>query len=63
MINQCNVMKKIIIQYSLLSILSIFLVSCNTGSQESKAVDDIRMGRIPIATDCHWVGYAAIWYN
>ena len=26
-------------------------------------VDDIRMGRTAIATDCHWVGYAAIVYR
>jgi MEMO1 family protein len=26
-------------------------------------VDDIRMGRTAIATDCHWVGYAAIGYR
>jgi AmmeMemoRadiSam system protein B len=27
------------------------------------AVDDLRMGRTAIATDCHWVGYAAIGYR
>ena len=27
------------------------------------SVDDIRMGRTAIATDCHWVGYAAIGYK
>jgi AmmeMemoRadiSam system protein B len=27
------------------------------------AVDDIRMGRTAIATDCHWVGYASIGYT
>lgn len=27
------------------------------------SVDDIRMGRTAIATDCHWVGYAAIGYR
>lgn len=26
-------------------------------------VDDIRMGRTAIATDCHWVGYAALGYR
>jgi AmmeMemoRadiSam system protein B len=26
-------------------------------------VDDIRMGRTAIATDCHWVGYAAIGFR
>jgi AmmeMemoRadiSam system protein B len=26
-------------------------------------VDDIRMGRTAIATDCHWVGYAAVGYR
>jgi MEMO1 family protein len=26
-------------------------------------VDDIGMGRTAIATDCHWVGYAALGYN
>jgi len=26
-------------------------------------VDDLRMGRTAIATDCHWVGYAAIGYK
>jgi MEMO1 family protein len=26
-------------------------------------VDDLRMGRTAIATDCHWVGYAAIGYR
>lgn len=26
-------------------------------------VDDLRMGRTAIATDCHWVGYAAIGFN
>jgi AmmeMemoRadiSam system protein B len=26
-------------------------------------VDDLRMGRTAIATDCHWVGYAAIGYT
>jgi MEMO1 family protein len=26
-------------------------------------VDDIRMGRTAIATECHWVGYAAIGYR
>ena len=27
------------------------------------AVDDIRMGRTAIATNCHWVGYAALGYR
>jgi len=27
------------------------------------SVDDIRMGQTAIATDCHWVGYAAIGYR
>lgn len=27
------------------------------------SVDDIRMGRTAIATDCHWVGYAALGYT
>lgn len=27
------------------------------------AVDDLRMGRTAIATDCHWVGYAALGYR
>jgi AmmeMemoRadiSam system protein B len=26
-------------------------------------VDDLRMGRTAIATDCHWVGYAALGYR
>jgi MEMO1 family protein len=26
-------------------------------------VDDIRMGRTAIATNCHWVGYAALGYR
>jgi AmmeMemoRadiSam system protein B len=26
-------------------------------------VDDIRMGRTAIATDCHWVGYAALGFR
>jgi AmmeMemoRadiSam system protein B len=26
-------------------------------------IDDIRMGRTAIATDCHWVGYAAVGYR
>lgn len=26
-------------------------------------VDDLRMGRTAIATDCHWVGYAAVGYR
>ena len=26
-------------------------------------VDDIRMGRTAIATNCHWVGYASIGYR
>jgi len=29
-------------------------------ASEHIPVDDIRMGRTAIATDCHWVGYAAI---
>jgi AmmeMemoRadiSam system protein B len=30
---------------------------------EHISVDDIRMGRTAIATDCHWVGYAAIGFR
>jgi MEMO1 family protein len=30
---------------------------------EHMPVDDIRMGHTAIATDCHWVGYAAIGYR
>jgi AmmeMemoRadiSam system protein B len=31
-------------------------------TSEHLPVDDIRMGRTAIATDCHWVGYAAVGY-
>jgi AmmeMemoRadiSam system protein B len=32
-------------------------------TSEHIIVDDIRMGRTAIATDCHWVGYAALGYR
>jgi AmmeMemoRadiSam system protein B len=32
-------------------------------ASEHIPVDDIEMGRTAIATDCHWVGYAAIGYR
>jgi AmmeMemoRadiSam system protein B len=32
-------------------------------TSEHIMVDDIRMGRTAIATDCHWVGYAALGYR
>jgi AmmeMemoRadiSam system protein B len=32
-------------------------------TSEHIPVDDLRMGRTAIATDCHWVGYAAVGYR
>jgi AmmeMemoRadiSam system protein B len=44
--------------------LSGYLVGYSTSiTSPHIPVDDIRMGRTAIATDCHWVGYAALGYR
>jgi AmmeMemoRadiSam system protein B len=44
--------------------LSGFLVGYSTSiTSEHIPVDDIGMGRTAIATNCHWVGYAALGYR
>ncbi len=44
--------------------LSGYLVGYSTSiTSPHIPVDDVRMGRTAIATDCHWVGYAALGYR
>ena len=45
------------------SLKSEFLEYSTSITSNHIPVDDIRMGRTAIATDCHWVGYAALGFR
>jgi AmmeMemoRadiSam system protein B len=48
---------------SLNPVKSEFVEYSTSITSQHISVDDIRMGRTAIATDCHWVGYAALGFR